>query len=110
MKRERGENPRRYQSLYASEQYPSAKAGHWETEKAGYSFYDASQKTCSDVASHVPLGIEAAVLQALQSFFKNKSLQGFVCCALQNVMTRKNCRGDSFIAAAFVFEIKDEKR
>ena len=68
MKRERGENPRRYQSLYASELlYSSAKAGHWETEKADYKsvgviLYDVSQKTCFDVAPSVYFYIGAIVL------------------------------------------------
>ena len=36
VKREPGENPGRYQPLYASERFfaSSVKAGHWETEKA----------------------------------------------------------------------------
>ena len=37
VKREWGVNPLRYLSVCASKGlYPSAKAGHWETEKAGY--------------------------------------------------------------------------
>jgi len=34
VKRECGENPQRYQSLYAQKKLSAAKAGHWETEKA----------------------------------------------------------------------------
>ncbi len=52
VKRESGENPVRYQSLYAPKfLYPLTQVSHWETEKAGYknakpALYGASQKTC----------------------------------------------------------------
>ena len=52
MEREWGENPLRELSVYAPKfLYPLAKAGHWETEKAGYKnadicLYGASHKTC----------------------------------------------------------------
>ena len=57
VKRERGENPRRKLSVYASKfSYPLSKDSHWETEKAGcenadISLYDASHKTCFGVIS-----------------------------------------------------------
>lgn len=88
VKRETGENPVRYQSLYTSDAlYPSAKAGHWETEKAGCrdELNDVSQKTCSDIVPQVHR-------------HRNNSFVALTNC----VQAQENCCGNFQIAAAFL--------
>ena len=55
VKRERGANPRRYTCRCMYLLRPSAKAGHWETEKAERKRKKGtSQKTCFDAFLSVP--------------------------------------------------------
>ena len=107
-------NLKRLQPPYVSNVLcQSAKAGHWETEKAGCGRADlspknVSQKTCSDVASSVRFAHRSdRFVQAPKCLAQKKRVpRGFVCFACTNcAVTEKRCCGYFHVenAAAFLF-------
>ena len=94
MKRECGENPQRYQSLYASKNVcPSAKAGHWETEKAlaNRSLYcNTSRKTCFDVVPYVVFHRYNSSVTITEAYMGDVRL----CFAVECDDTEINCCGN----------------